>query len=77
MKFKELNDKNSTIVFFEEKEYRTTQNPFVNNDGTLYIAHAVDELNEEYFIEWEITHPDSEDESETCDWKNPVNVISL
>ncbi|KIL12207.1 hypothetical protein B4127_1538 [Bacillus pumilus] len=80
MKFQDLNHNNSTIVVFEGKEYRTTQNPHVNNDGTHYTAHAVDKMNEEYTIEWEISVVDFEnleDESEACDWENPVSVISL
>lgn len=78
MKFENLNQSNSTIVFSEGEEYRTTQNPYVNDEGTHYMAHAVDEKNDEYMIEWEIVHPDYnslDDESETCDWENPVVLI--
>ncbi|MED5094512.1 hypothetical protein [Bacillus safensis] len=77
MKFENLNDTNSTIVTFEGREYRTTQNPFVNKDGTHYLAKALDQSNNEYLIKWKITHEDYEnleDESEACDWENPVKV---
>ena len=78
--FKDLNVTNSTIIELEGKEYRTTQEPFVNDEGTEYKAHAVDEANNEFMIVWDINHSDFEnleDESEACDWDNPVRVIKL
>lgn len=80
MNFESLNTNNSTIVSFEGVEYRTTQNPYVNDEGTHYEATAINKDNEQVLIEWEITHQDYknlEDESDACDWDNPSRVIRL
>ncbi|MGG0029516.1 hypothetical protein ABEX92_16780 [Bacillus safensis subsp. osmophilus] len=80
MNFESLNINNSTIVFFEGVEYRTTQNPYVNDEGTQYEATAINRDNEQVLIEWEITYQDYknlEDESDACDWDNPSKVIRL
>ncbi|APT48329.1 hypothetical protein [Bacillus safensis] len=77
MKFENLNETNSTITTFEGREYRTTQNPFVNKDGTHYLAKALDQSNNDCLIKWKITHDDYENidvESKVCDWENPVKV---
>ncbi|PIK28338.1 hypothetical protein [Bacillus pumilus] len=79
MNFQELNQYNSTIVIFKGKEYRTIQNPYATDDKNFYIAHALDENNEEHEIAWLITHEDYknlEDETLACDWDNPYSVIS-
>lgn len=76
--FNELNAFNSTIIEWEGIELRTTQDPYLNNDE--YTAIAVDSKNNEYEITWEINHPDFEnleDESEACDWENPIKVVRL
>ena len=76
--FETLNETNSTIVTVDGTELRTTQEPYLNGDN--YTANAVDQDDNEYKIIWEITHPDFEnleDESEACDWDNPVSVEKL
>lgn len=83
-KFEELNVRNSTIIKWEGKELRTTQDPYCDNyycmvDGTIasFFAHAVDADNNEYKIRWEIINHETTDQSETCDWENPVDVDKL
>ena len=76
--FETLNETNSTIVTVDGVELRTTKEPYLNGDN--YIANAVDQDDNEYKITWEINHPDFEnleDESEACDWDNPVSVDKL
>lgn len=75
-KFNQLNARNSTIIEVECTEYRTTQNPYLYND--TYKAHALDQDDNEFEIEWEINHFENlEDESEACDWDNPISVRKL
>ncbi|MET3505554.1 hypothetical protein [Halalkalibacter oceani] len=76
-KFEELNSGNSTIVEFEGKEYRTLQDAYVSDDGSEYKAHAVDENDKEYMIYWETINFDTSDESEACDWDNPIRVENI
>ena len=76
--FNKLNEYNSTIIEFDGTELRTIDNPYL--DGDVYKAIAVDQYDHKYQITWEITHPDFEnleDESEACDWDNPVSVEKL
>lgn len=78
--FETLNYRNSTIINVEGKEYRTTQHPYLADNGEEYIAQAVDVYDNAYQITWAINHPDFEnleDESEACDWDNPSSVDSL
>lgn len=72
--FNELNAHNSTIIEFEGKELRTTQDPYVNDEGDLYSAPAVDVENNEYIITWEVVDFETTDESSACDWNNPTGV---
>ncbi|WP_144514864.1 hypothetical protein [Bacillus pumilus] len=74
MKFQELNQHNSKIVIFRGKEYRTIQKPYVTDDNIFYIAHAVDDKNEEYEIAWLITHKNG---ALTCDWDKPHSTIPV
>ncbi|PSL41689.1 hypothetical protein B0H94_1182 [Salsuginibacillus halophilus] len=76
-KFEELNENNSTIVEVNGVEYRTVQDPYVGDDGDEYHATALDINNNEYLITWEVVHPETTDESEACDWKNPDEVRAL
>ncbi|MFU1797664.1 hypothetical protein ACM1RC_27620 [Paenibacillus azoreducens] len=73
-KFNGLNATNSTIIQWEGKELRTTQDPYISDDGSQYIAHAVDDRDDEYIITWEVINYETMDESEACDWDNPVGV---
>ena len=73
--FDELNATNSTIVNFKNIELRTTQDPYLDNNA--YRAHAVDAFSNEYIVTWEIINHDTTDESEACDWDNPVLVRPL
>jgi predicted DNA-binding protein len=76
--FETLNETNSTIVTVDGTELRTTQEPYLNGD--TYTANAVDQYDNKYQITWEIIHPDFNeltDESEACDWDNPVSVEKL
>lgn len=75
--FNELNESNSTIIVFEGKELRTTQNPYVGDNGDTYKAHAVDQNDAEYEIIWDVSDPFTEDESDACDWDSPASVKAL
>lgn len=74
VKFEDLNVTNSTIVEWEGKELRTTQDPYVSGDGETYTAHALDAANNEYRITWAVIDSETTDESEACDWDNPYSV---
>lgn len=46
----------------------------------LYQAPATDKEGNNYYIEWEITHPDFdnlEDEGEACDWTEPSKIYKI
>lgn len=77
VQFNELNGHNSTIVVWNDKELRTTQDPHITDDGTEYKAHAIDEKGNEYIIVWEVTDHETTDESSTCDWDNPTSVTII
>lgn len=80
MEFNNLDQTNSTIVISGGKELRTTQDPYVIDNGETYRAMAIDQENNPYMIEWEVNHPDFEnleDESEACDWNNPITVNKI
>lgn len=76
-KFDELNARNSTIVDWNGKELRTTQDPYVSDDGSEYKAHAVDAEGNEYMITWEVVDAEATDESCACDWDNPREVAKI
>lgn len=76
-KFQELNAFNSTIVEVDGKEYRTTQDPYVSDDGNTYKAHALDAKGNEYLITWEVINAETTDESEACDWEEPIDIKSI
>lgn len=71
-------------VEFEGKTYTLTQEAYVGTYATKYHAAAVDDEGNKYTITWETTEEwDNarkidlsycEDESDACDWDNPVNV---
>lgn len=73
MKWEMLNETNSTILE-GEIELRTTQDPYVTDDGKYYKAHAIDVFGGEYEITWEVIDFETTDESSACDWDNPVDV---
>lgn len=77
MKFEDLDEMNSTIIEWEGMELRTTQDPYVAADGDTYKASAVDEENNEYNVIWEITDYETSDESDACNWDEPIKVIKL
>lgn len=73
-KFNELNATNSTIITWEGRTLKTTQNPYVSDDGDQYLAHAIDENENEFIVTWEVIDHETTDESEACDWNNPIGV---
>lgn len=82
-KFEELNVTNSTIVFMDGDEIRTTQDPYITeqegwfDDKPFYKAHGVDDENNEYIIYWKIVDEETTDESNACDWENPSFIEAL
>ncbi|MFI2856848.1 hypothetical protein ACH6EH_06880 [Paenibacillus sp. JSM ZJ436] len=73
--FNELNKTNSTVVEVEGKTLKTLQDPHVSDDGQMYIAEAVDVENNTYLVTWEVINSETTDESEACNWDNPVGVM--
>lgn len=73
-KWEALNETNSTIIEWNEIELRTTQDPHVSDDGKFYKAPAISIFGGEYEITWEVINFDTTDESEACDWDNPIEV---
>lgn len=73
-KYSTLNEFNSTIFVWGGQEFRTIQDPYVSDDGSQYKALAVDVFDNEYVVLWDVTNPDTTDESEACHWDNPVSV---
>ncbi|MEK5060500.1 hypothetical protein BK126_04520 [Paenibacillus sp. FSL H7-0326] len=67
-----LND--SIIIEWEGKELRTTQNPYINDEGNLYSASAADADNNGYIITWEVIDFETTDESSACNWNNPIGI---
>lgn len=79
---------NNTIdygtVHFEGKELTITQAAYCDNystDGAVrYYATATDSAGNSYQVAWETTQEwnsgevDTEDESNSCDWDNPIEV---
>ena len=74
-RYNSLNARNSTMFDFEGMELRTVQDPYI--DGDIYRAIAVDPEDNEYEVKWEITNPDTTDESESCDWDHPISVVKI
>lgn len=84
-RFEKLDELNATVlevpgemVYGEyengQVELKTLQDPVVSDDGLTYSAPAVDVFENEYRITWEVTNFKTADESEVCDWDNPVRV---
>ncbi|MFD1179191.1 hypothetical protein ACFQ3W_23260 [Paenibacillus puldeungensis] len=73
--FSELNATNSTIVEWEGKTLKTIQDPYVSDNGEQYIAHAIDAEGNEYLITWSVINYETTDESEACNWDEPVGVM--
>jgi hypothetical protein len=73
-------DRDYGTVTFEGKVYTLTQYAYIDNyrDDVCYYAHAIDDEGEDYKIRWDILDSfdslNDEDESNACDWQNPVAV---
>lgn len=74
-KYNSLNARNSTIFDWEGLELRTNQDPYADID--TYKAIALDQDDNEYNVEWEIIDHETTDESESCDWDNPISVVKI
>lgn len=77
-----MKDQGFGIVTFEGKEFALTQQAYVDgpaNGTPYYKASAVDQKGNEYEVTWEVVEnwEQVEDESEMCDWDNPVEVVAL
>jgi hypothetical protein len=62
------------IVKYKGKELTITQNPYINTVITggeyedVYMAHAIDDEENEYRVVWNIEDATCEDDSMACDW---------
>lgn len=75
--FSDLNEYNSTVIDFEGKRLKTTQDPQISDDGDTYTAPALDAEGNEYILSWAVIDPEITDESSICDWNNPVGVTQV
>ncbi|MGN7402717.1 hypothetical protein ACTHO0_22950 [Cytobacillus praedii] len=75
VKFEELNETNSTILEVEGIEIKTTQDPYLSDCGKFYKAHAINIFGGEYELKWKVINFETTDESEACDWDNPVEIV--
>lgn len=80
--FNELNSSNSTIVTWEGKELRTTQDPYIcgpAGERPHYEASAIDVEGNGYTITWDVydAYEEIDDEGSMCDWDSPVEVMSV
>lgn len=69
-------------VKFEGREYTLQQDAYIDGvagDTPVYKAMALDDEGNEYEVTWEVVDhwEELEDESEMCDWENPVSVESI
>ena len=62
-------------VMYGEVELRLTQNAYIISD-TQYQANAVDDVNNDYQVNWDIINIDCDDESNACNW-DKYSVIKL
>lgn len=69
-----LNELNSTIILHKGNYVKTTQDPYVSDDGKTYKAEAVSVFGDKLEVTWEVINEETDDESEVCDWDNPVSV---
>lgn len=79
------------LVCFKGVAYELLQDPYIFDDGTYHALArkcSTDDLDEfgydrEYTVVWKTTrfwntHPDwHSDESEACDWDNPIDVHEI
>jgi len=75
--FSKLTYDKTIRVKFQGKEFRTIEEPHFNDDETVCKAHAVDQLDNEYLIEWEVIRLKNKKAGYICDWPNPVKVESI
>lgn len=70
----------SIKVQFNKQEYFYAESPVLESNskyGEHYKVQGKDIHGDEVTIIWEINHPnfsDLEDESDACDWDNPIHV---
>ena len=64
-----------TQVKLNGTEYTLTQDAYYSNGSdNEYQAQATDKLGNEYMIYWTIIGDENAEESDMCDWDNPVRV---
>lgn len=67
-------------VIFENIEYALDQNAYICDDGQQYKALAINEKGEDFMVYWDVTIDNPEecdDESNMCNWENPVDVVLI
>lgn len=70
-------------VIFNGNEYELVQEAYISDDGMHYQA-AAKNGEDDYMVFWETTEEwnnrqpdDKTDESDACDWDNPVRVDKI
>lgn len=89
IKFDDLNERNSTLFTWNGEKIGgqpimlgTVQDPYPCDWAEMgvpsfYEAVAIDVFDNEYKVKWEVLDPEIDDESEICDWDNPISVKKI
>ena len=74
MLWESLNESNSTVILHDGNYVKTTRDPHVSDDGKTYKAEAVSVFGDKLEVTWEVINKETDDESEVCEWDNPISV---
>lgn len=72
--WKSLNEVNSTVLLHQGNYVKTTHDPYVSDGGKTYKADAVSVYGDKLEVTWEVINNETDDESEVCDWDNPISI---
>lgn len=68
----------ASTIYFESKPYVTTQEPFIDGpaNALFYKANGLDQEGNEVLLIWDVVDEweTIEDQSDMCDWENPMEV---
>ncbi|WP_232239208.1 hypothetical protein [Paenibacillus sp. FSL M8-0142] len=64
------------------KEITLTQDAYIDGlpgERPIYKAHGTDAQGNEYIVTWNVVDgwENIEDESEMCDWENPIGLMQV
>ena len=64
-----------TTITYNNATLTLTQQAYYAGD--VYEALATDTMGNQYLVKWTNERPEAEDESDACNWDQPVAVIKL